>query len=112
MKKDNYLELVPCISQDLKWKNNNGEVTIQLVHKGFFAWIAHRFFGRPRVSDISLDRFGSFVFEQINGEREIIEIGILVHDRFGKEAEPLYERLARYMFVLKRHGFIKLIKKK
>ena len=55
---------------------------------------------------IDLDEMGSFIFPLIDGERTVGQIAQLVRERFGADAEPLYERLAKYMQILRNNGFI------
>ena len=104
--KENYLDYVPAISPKNTWSVEGEKVTIHMVHWGFYASIAQKFFHRPRVSHIDLDKQGSFVFQQIDGKRTVGEIALLVKDKFGKEAEPLYDRLVKYMQILHNNGFI------
>ncbi|MBP3927406.1 MAG: PqqD family protein [Clostridium sp.] len=106
-KNENYLDYIPVIDPRNTWETGtNGRVTIHMVHRGFFAWIAQRFFHRPRVSHIDLDELGSFLFCQINGERTVGTLAELVREAFGSKAEPLYPRLVKYMQILRNNHFI------
>ena len=103
----NYLDYIPAVSEKNTWDAaENGLVTIHMVHRGFYAWVAQRFFHRPRVSHIDLDAMGSFIFRHIDGQRTVGELAELVHAEFGAEAEPLYDRLVKYMKILQNNGFI------
>lgn len=106
-KNDNYLDYIPVISPKNTWDaDEKGIVTIHMVHRGFYAGIAQKVFHRPRVSHIHLDELGSFIFRQIDGVHTVEDIAQLVKGRFGKKAEPLYDRLVQYMKILKNNGFI------
>ena len=106
-KKENYLDYVPAISRRNTWDvGENGMVTVHMVHRGFYAWIAQKFFHRPRVSHIDLDAIGSFIFPRMDGRRTVGELAELVRAQFGKDAEPLYDRLVKYMQILRSNGFI------
>ena len=105
-KQENYLEYIPVISEKNTWSVQDGKVTVHMVHRGFYAWIAQKFFHRPRVSHIDLDRMGSFIFQRIDGMRTVGELALLVKAEFGQEAEPLYDRLVQYMRILRNNGFI------
>ena len=106
-KQENYLDFIPAISEKNSWdRDETGKVTIHMVHRGFYAWIAQKFFRRPRVSHIDLDTKGSFIYPLIDGKRTVGDIAELVKAEFGKDAEPLYERLAKYMQILRNNGFI------
>ncbi|XVG95446.1 PqqD family protein [Eubacteriales bacterium KG127] len=99
--KENYLDNIPVISGDICWEEKDDLVIIKQVNKGLYNKLAQKFFGRPEISNIHLDEFGSFVWKQIDGEKNIGEIGQAVSQEFGKRAEPLYERLINYIYRLK-----------
>ncbi len=90
----------------LEWELKEGAVIIHQRNEGFYAKIAHRFFGTPETSYIRLDEFGSYVWQCIDGESTVHAIGIRVKEQFGREAEPLYERLSRFIETLKRVHYI------
>lgn len=103
----NYLDFVYAIKEDLPWSlNESGQVVVEMENKGFTNRIAQKFFKKPAVSHITLEGLGSFIFSSIDGKRSIYDIGLLVHDKFGDEAEPLYERLSNYMKRLDQLNFI------
>ena len=107
-KQENYLDYIPVISEKNTWDvTEDGMVTIHMIHRGFYAWIAQRFFHRPRVSHIDLDAMGSFIFQRIDGQRTVGDIALLVKAEFGQKAEPLYDRLVKYMQILRNNGFIR-----
>ena len=111
-KQDNYLDYVPAASPRHTWEvEADGSVTIHMVHRGFFPMIAQKLFRRPKVSHIHLDEMGSFVFPLIDGKRTVCDIAELVGEHFGEAANPLYERLAKYMQILRNNGFIYYIGK-
>ena len=103
---ENYLDYIPVISEKNTWSEEDGVVTVHMVHRGFYAGIAQKIFHRPRVSHIKLDGHGSFIFRHIDGVRTIGELASLVKEEFGDRAEPLYERLVQYMQILRNNGFI------
>ncbi len=110
--RENYLDYVPAVSPRHTWDvEEDGSVTIHMEHRGFYATVAQKLFRRPRVSHIHLDAMGSFVFPLIDGVRTVGDIAVLVGEHFGPEAEPLYERLAKYMQILRNNGFIYYIGK-
>ena len=102
----NYLEKVPVRNSDIKWTAENEIVTLEIENKGWANKIAQKIFKRPKISYIHLDEFGSFVWQLIDGEQNIIDLGPKVQERFGDKAEPLYPRLAKYFQILQSYGFI------
>jgi hypothetical protein len=107
MDSKNYLDLVPQINEGLNWnKDENGIVTLEIENTGFFNTVAQKLFKKPKVSYIHLDENGSFIWPELNGEKNIIDLGVLVKEHFGEKAEPLYERLTKYIQILESYGFI------
>ncbi len=104
---ENYLEKVFSKKEGLAWTaDSDGMVTLQVENKGFFCWISQKLFRRPRISYIHLDAFGSFVWQQLDGEKDLLFLGEAVDARFGEAAHPLYPRLAQYVKTLERYGLI------
>ena len=102
-----YLEKVP-VRADIEWDtDSDGNVTLHIENKGVMNKIAQVLFKKPKVSYIHLDEMGSFIWQHIDGESDIIKIGESVKDHFGEKAEPLYERLAKYIQTLEAYKFIK-----
>jgi hypothetical protein len=105
--KDNFLDYVYSVNSDLIWAlNESGEVIIDMENKGFTNRIAQKFFKKPKVSHITLEGMGSYIFTLIDGQRSVFEIGKLLKEKYGDEAEPLYERLSVYMKRLEELGYI------
>lgn len=111
-KKENFLDYIPRPNKLYETgANASGHIEIRLEHKGIADRIAQKVFHKPKVSRIELDDFGSFVWREMNGEKSIYEIGQAVHRRFGAKAEPLYERLSKFMKILHDNHFIVYVNK-
>ena len=105
--KRNYLDFVPVKNPQLPWQEDEGAiVTVEVTHRGLAAKVAQIAFNRPKVSHIHMDAFGSFIWKEIDGEQNIYEIGQKVKEHFGKEAEPLYERLTTFFRILAENKYI------
>ena len=103
----NYLDRKPMRNPSLRWSaDENGAVTLEKENVGVANRIAQKLLGKPRVSFIHLDTMGSFLWPLLDGRQDITALGKLVDERFGEEAHPLYERLARYMQILDSYGFL------
>ena len=106
-KQQNYLDFVPVINPKNTWAADEaGVVTIHMVHRGFYASIAQKFFHTPRVSHIKLDEYGSFLWKEMDGERSVGQLALKMKERFGEQAEPLYDRLVKYMQILHNNQFV------
>ena len=97
-KKENYLDYVPSHNTVYTYtKNKRGLITIRVPNTGWINQMAQWFFGMPKVSSIQLDAYGSYIWEQIDGKRDVL-------------AEPLYERLIRFLETLRENKYIHLNK--
>jgi len=104
---ENYLERIPMRKEGLRWaQDEDGRVTLEIDNTGIFNKIAQKLLKKPKVSYVHLDETGSFVWPLLDGEKNIIELGKLVDERFGEVANPLYERLAKYFQILDSYNFI------
>lgn len=110
-KAPNYLDFIPKHNETHTWKvDEQGTVIVFVENKGVFHHIAQKYFRRPKVSQIHLEEMGSFIWPLIDGERSIMEIGALVKEHFGEEAEPLYPRLVQYIKMLENNNLIQVKK--
>ena len=109
----NYLDKIPARPNDIEWTtNNDGIVTLEIKNTGWANKIAQVFFKRPKISYIHLDKMGSFIWPVMDGEKDITAIGKLVDEKFGEDAHPLYERLAKYFHIMDSYHFVKWIEDK
>ncbi len=105
---EEYLDLVPSHPETLRWSaDEDGIVTFEIENKGIMKRITQVLFFKPKVSYVHLDKFGSFVWQQIDGKRTITDIGELVEAKFGEEAHPLRERLGTYFKILESYNFVR-----
>ncbi len=108
---ENYLERIPARADSIEWKvSSEGMVTLQIENTGWANRLAQKVFGRPKYSFIHLDEMGSFLWPLLDGQKDITALGILVEEKFGDAAHPLYERLAQYFRILDSYHFIKWLK--
>lgn len=107
----NYLDKIPSRPESITWNTDEkGIVTLEIENKGWANFLAQKLFKRPKISYVHLDEMGSFLWPILDGELSITELGKKVEERFGEEANPLYERLARYFQILDSYHFVKWIK--
>ena len=104
----NFLENKPKKNPNINWTVKDGKVTLEIENKGFFNRIAQKLFKKPKISYIHLDETGSFIWPLIDGETDITDLGKRLKENFGEKAEPLYERLSKYIKILESYGFVKL----
>ena len=102
----NYLELKPSRNPLIKWSEENSAVTLELENKGAMNRVFQFLLKKPKISYIHLEEIGSFLWPLLEGEKTIEDLGVLVKEKFGEKAEPLYERLIEYFKILESHKFI------
>lgn len=109
----NYLDKIPTRPDSIEWKQDaEGIVTLEIKNTGWANKIAQVLFKRPKVSYIHLDKMGSFIWSIMDGKMDITAIGKQVDEKFGKDAHPLYERLAKYFQIMDSYHFIKWVEAK
>ena len=107
--KKNYLDFVPVRNPRNAWdEGEDGIVTVHMVHTGPYAAVAQRLFHVPRISHIRLDAYGSFFWKEMNGEKTIGQLAVSMRSQFGEGVDPLYDRLVRYMEILRGNRFVRL----
>lgn len=115
-KKDNFLDYIPKHNELFPYeKNKDGIIEVKMKNRGLVKKITQVILRKPKYTYVKLEGMGSFIWEQIDGERTVYEIGQLVKEKYGEEADPLYERLCQYIKSLRANNFIlykNLIKEK
>lgn len=105
----NYLDNKPVRNPEINWTTDEqGNVTLEIENKGIANRIAQKLIKKPKISYIHLDDMGSFIWPLIDGERSINDISVFVKEHFGEKAEPLYERLAKFIKILESYKFISI----
>ncbi len=106
-KKENYLDFIPVVNGQNTWdRGEDGGVTIHMVNRGFYNTLAQKLFHTPRVSHIKLDEYGSFLWMRIDGVKTVGQLALELKEAYGEKAEPLYDRLVKYMQILRNNRFI------
>ena len=105
----NYYESVPHRQENRPWRlKEDGMVEIDMENKGFYHFIAQKFFRKPRVSHISLDRYGSVVWQSIDGGNNVMDIIHIMEKEFPGETDRMLDRVVTYLATLQRSGFISM----
>ncbi|MBS6507856.1 MAG: PqqD family protein [Paraclostridium bifermentans] len=93
------LNLVFKKSENIEYEvSSDGIVTIleKQDHKvqNFFRKLKFKI---PMYKKMELDEYGSFIFLQIDDEKNVEELGIKLEEKYGEESHPLYERLLLFL---------------
>jgi hypothetical protein len=65
-----------------------------------------RFFHRMSANRVRLDEVGSFAWLRLDGERTVAQVAELLEAAFGDRVDPVQERLAHLVWLLRREGFL------
>lgn len=107
----NFLDSRPLRREGLAWRiKEDGTAELDIAHRGFYNAIAQKFFKKPPVSHIALDRYGSVLWQSIDGENTVADIVELMKERFPDEADRMLDRVVTFLAMLHRNRFITLQK--
>lgn len=108
-KQKNYLDLIPERAPELTWSTDEeGVIVLEVENKGIFNRIAQKCFKRPKYTKVHMEKYGSFLWPLIDGERTVMELADLQKAEFGEAVEPLYPRVVKYMQIMESYRFIRL----
>ncbi len=104
-KEDNFLLYIPKKKHEV-WELRNGKVYLMFHHdriiEKFIRWLVKK----PNISDMQLDEIGSEVWQRIDGQKTVYDIGQDLVNSFGEKIDPVYDRLIMYLRFLNRKGWI------
>jgi hypothetical protein len=107
----NLLELTPVI-------NKNFEVTEEGLVVVVFPKFKNRFLkklipkNKPQDFKVSLDKLGSAVWFEIDGEKKVSDIIEKLEKQIGEEISPAEERISKFLTQLYSHKFISFVELK
>lgn len=105
--KENFLDYVPRHNILFPFRENEeGVVEVQVENKGLWNRLFQHLNKKPKYTYIALEGMGSFIWKSMDGVRTVYEIGQMVKETYGQEAEPLYERLCPYIQRLHQMHFV------
>lgn len=96
----NYLDYIPVRNPEVEYETSeNGKVTLYIEWKGFYHKIAQKFFHRPRVSDIKMDDYGSFIWLSIDDVKDVHQLSKELDQKYPKMEKSL-SRLIKFLEIL------------
>jgi hypothetical protein len=102
---DNFLLYIPE-KKHKEYELRDGLVYLIFYHNKPLEKFMHWLVKKPAVSDVKLDKIGTFVWQAIDGRSSVYEIGQKMKEEFGKSCEPVYDRLIMYLRYLIRMGWV------
>lgn len=103
----NYLDLIPRRAPEIGYEvDEKGMIVLQVENTGVFNRIAQKVFKRPQYTKVHMDKYGSFLWPLIDGEKTVMELARLQKEAFGDEVEPLYPRIVKYIQIMESYRFV------
>jgi len=106
-KKENFLEYIPITNFKSRISEETNKVIVE--RPKFDNAILKKYllpYFKKQNFDVKLDDFGSFVWQKIDGEKNIYQIALELEKEFGEKVEPVYERLAQFIKHLHQQRFV------
>lgn len=103
---ENLLDVVFKISDNLEYRiDKTGYVVVVEKQRHKLQEFCRKLKMRiPEERTITMDEFGSFVFQQIDGRKTVRQIGEILEAQYGDRVKPLYERLSLFMEMLEQRS--------
>lgn len=102
--------MIPSKKAEYFFDEDKKIYVLKMYHRGLNHKLAQKFFKKPKYSNIKLDQFGSFIWDKIDGKRNIEQIANLLEKEFGQKIDPLYPRLFKYFELLIKNKFVEIKK--
>lgn len=103
----NYMDNIPEHAPGLPWHTRrDGMAEIDIEHKGFYHFLAQKIWKKPRVSHIALEKYGTLVWNSMDGKNTVYDIVQIMEREFPDEKDRMLDRVVTYIATLQRGGFI------
>ena len=104
---ENYMDLIPVRTGKWDWCiRNDGIVVIDMVNTGFYNRLAQKFFKKPKISHISLDKYGSKLWINSDGKNSVFDLVKIMEDYFPGESDQMANRVITFIGILKNNRFV------
>ena len=106
-KQENYLEYIPFTN--FKWRISEETKKVIVERPKFDNAILKKYllpYFKKQYFDVKLDEFGSFVWLQIDGKKNVYQIARELEKEFGEKVHPVYERLSKFIKQLHQQRFV------
>ena len=102
----NLLELRP--ERKAEWETADDGLVVLLIPKFrnpfMVQWVLPML--TSKVFRVKLDAYGSFVWKQCDGSITVADVGERMKSEFGEAAEPVFERIGKFINKLEREEFM------
>lgn len=107
----NYIDLIPMINDENTWGfDGANKVIIKVRNKGIVNAFAIKYLNKEPEKEIELDRYGSFVWQQIDGVNTIQDIIDNIVETFEEERALVTKRTVMFFEMLRINKLIEFSK--
>jgi len=102
----NLLELQP--QRNAEWEVGEDGLVVLLIPKFRNRYLAKWLLPRLAKANfrVKLDKLGSFVWQRCDGKSPVAAIAEGMEAEFGSSAEPVYDRIGKFLVKLEREHFL------
>ncbi|MCI5839345.1 MAG: PqqD family protein [Peptoniphilaceae bacterium] len=100
-------------NKDIPYKKANSyfdekknKYVVEMEHNGLNHKIAQKFFHKPKITKLYIEGQGNDVWENIDGKKTIDDIAEILLEKYGDDANPVYERIGIFIKTLYKNKFI------
>ena len=81
-------------------RDENNMIVIAVTHRGPFNWLAQKCFNSPRVSYITLDKYGTALWNCLDGKHSVFDIVNEMKKTFPDEQDRMLDRVVTFLHTL------------
>lgn len=106
-KEENFLDYIPKRNSSYDYRlNEKGNVELIVPDRGVFNRMMQLLLKKPKWTYVELEEMGSFIWQEMDGKKNVYQLALLEREKFGEKSEPVYERLSTYLKTLRACGYI------
>ena len=102
----NYMDSVFVPSEKIRWNQKDGSVILDIPNTGFFNKLAQAFFHKPKVSHITLDKYGSKLWLLLDGKNSVYDVVNAMKESFPQEQGRMLDRVITFFHTLQINKYI------
>ncbi len=102
----NYMDSVFVPSEKISWTQKDGSVILDIPNTGFFNKLAQAFFHKPKISHITLDKYGSTLWLLLDGSNSVFDVVNKMKDAFPQEQDRMLDRVITFFHTLQINKYI------
>ena len=103
---NNYMDLIFVPSEKIKWTKEEQNIVLDVPNIGFFNKLAQAFFKQPKVSHISLDKYGTALWLLLDGKKSVYDIVNAMKESFPAEQDRMLDRVITFLHTLQVNKYI------